>query len=327
MSEKISVIVPIYRVEEYLPACLDSILRQTYGNLEILLVDDGSPDRCGEICEEYAARDARIRVIHKANGGLSSARNAGLEIASGDYIAFVDSDDFLEPDAYECMLAAAKKYDVGLVCAGRYDDDLSGASVPGLCPEREEAVSGEETARRIFRWNGMDSAAWDKLYCAALFDDVRYPEGMIAEDVPTTYRLALRAGRAALLPKRLYHYRHRENSISTSRVSEKTFQFQQHGESVYADIRRNYPALTREAEYLLVRTLLYSVQSVDLADAESRVRFSEQRRDAARKLRKKLPFIFSSPWFSRREKLTGLLLGLGLYRSLQPIFTRNRVSG
>lgn len=106
-SPLISVIVPVYKVEEYLARCVDSILGQTYRNLEILLVDDGSPDRCGEICEEYAARDTRIRVIHKENGGLSSARNAAIDVAQGEYLGFVDSDDWIEPETYEALLEMA----------------------------------------------------------------------------------------------------------------------------------------------------------------------------------------------------------------------------
>ena len=135
----ISVIVPIYKVEQYLRQCVDSILNQTHSALEVILVDDGSPDGSGKICDEYAARDSRVRVIHKKNGGLSDARNAGIDIARGDYIAFVDSDDWLEPDTYESMLAAMKKYQAKLVCAGRFDNsDETGTCTVGLCPEKEE---------------------------------------------------------------------------------------------------------------------------------------------------------------------------------------------
>ena len=111
----ISVIVPVYKVEEYLARCVDSILGQTYRNLEILLVDDGSPDRCGVMCDEYASRDSRIRVIHKENGGLSSARNAAIDVARGEYIGFVDSDDWIEPETYEALLDMALTEQVKLV--------------------------------------------------------------------------------------------------------------------------------------------------------------------------------------------------------------------
>ena len=191
----ISVIVPIYKVEQYLRQCVDSILNQTHSALEVILVDDGSPDGSGKICDEYAARDSRVRVIHKKNGGLSDARNAGIDIARGDYIAFVDSDDWLEPDTYESMLAAMKKYQAKLVCAGRFDNsDETGACTVGLCPEKEELLPAVPLVRKIFHWDHMDAAAWDKLYARELFREIRYPVGRVMEDIPTTYRLVLLAG-------------------------------------------------------------------------------------------------------------------------------------
>ena len=118
-GERISVIVPVYKVEPYLRKCLDSIVNQTYRNLEIILVDDGSPDNCGRICDEYAERDKRIRVIHQKNGGVSSARNEGLKIASGDWIGWVDSDDWIEPDMFEYLLENAKKSKADIAVCSR----------------------------------------------------------------------------------------------------------------------------------------------------------------------------------------------------------------
>ena len=170
----ISVIVPVYNVEAWLPRCGDSILSQTYENLEILLVDDGSTDDSGLICEEYAKKDTRIRVIHKENGGLSSARNSGLDAASGEYIGFVDSDDWIEPEMYAEMLSLMLKSDAQIVCAGRYDvAGGTGEKTVGLCPKRQEQVSGEELAGRIFLWDHCDSSACDKLYRRELFDGIR----------------------------------------------------------------------------------------------------------------------------------------------------------
>ncbi len=178
----ISVIVPVYKVEAFLPKCVDSIRNQTYKDLEIILVDDGSPDNCGAMCDAFAEEDPRIKVIHKPNGGLSDARNAGIEIASGEYLGFVDSDDWIEPEMYETMLALAQKHEVKLVCAGRYDvSERTGQRTKGLCPEREEVVSGQELAGRIFLWQGLDSAAWDKLYHRSLWQTRRYPFGRVNE--------------------------------------------------------------------------------------------------------------------------------------------------
>ena len=159
---KISVIVPVYNVETYQARCVDSILNQSYANLEVILVDDGSKDASGSICDKYAEKDNRIRVIHKENGGLSSARNAGLDVACGEYITFVDSDDWIEPLAYGWMMEAMVRYDVKMVCAGRYDvDGATGEKTVGLCPQKEEVLSGEEMAGRIFTWDNCDSSACD----------------------------------------------------------------------------------------------------------------------------------------------------------------------
>lgn len=317
----ISVIVPVYKVEAYLSRCVESILAQTYRNLEILLVDDGSPDDCGRICDDYAQRDPRIRVIHKVNGGLSSARNAGLDIASGQYIAFVDSDDWIEPEMYETMLALAIRESTPMVCAGRYDvDSQTGGKTLGLCPAKTEVVAGEETARRIFLWEGMDSAAWDKLYRRDLFDGIRYPVGVVVEDVPVTYRLALKAGRVAMCDQPFVNYFHRPGSITTAAVSEKTFHFSGHTARIYPQICRDYPALADAARYQRIRSLRYDLLSLELADADSRAAFQGQYARSQRELKKHLGFILRSPLFSKQEKLTDLLLGTSFYRPFRKLY-------
>lgn len=310
----LSVIVPIYKVERYLPRCVDSILKQTYGKLEIILVDDGSPDGCGAICDDFAGKDSRIRVIHKENGGLSDARNAGIDIARGDYLAFVDSDDYLEPDAYQSMLALAEKYAAKLVCAGRYDeDDRTGDTAPGLCPEREEFVTGVELVRRILRWEHLDSAAWDKLYARELFRDIRYPVGRVVEDVPTTYRLALLAGGGALLPKPIYHYLHREQSITTASVSEKSFHAPQHAAMVYEDLRKTHPELEPDARYFLTMSQFYIVQALDLADPAARKQFAREHAQYRRALRGQLVFALGYDLFPGRAWLELALTAFGAF--------------
>ncbi len=320
----ISVIVPVYKVELLLERCVRSLQRQTHENLEIILVDDGSPDGCGSLCDGFAAEDPRIRVIHKENGGLSSARNAGLDIARGEYIAFVDSDDWVEPRMYETMLALAVKYDVKLVCAGRYDvSEKTGEKTPGLCPKREEKITGEALAARIFRWEGLDSAAWDKLYHRSLLEEIRYPVGKIVEDVPTTYRIALKAGAAVLCPQSFYNYFHRAGSITTEKaVTEKTFHFSQHTAAIYPEIRENWPSLEPQAAYLRVRSLTHLLLTLEQAKPEDREKFHQEYRAARKDLEGFWRFVLKSPWFSPKEKATCLLLILGLYRQLRPIFHR-----
>lgn len=310
----ISVIVPIYKVERYLKKCVDSILKQSYTNLEIILVDDGSPDGCGKICDAFAQADHRVKVIHKKNGGLSDARNAGIDIAAGDYFAFVDSDDWIEPDTYAAMLAAAEKYNAKLVCAGRYDEEeATGITTLGLCPEKEEFVPAKELVGRMFRWEHLDSAAWDKLYARELFSEIRYPVGRVVEDVPTTYRLVLLAGGGALLPKPVCHYLHREESITSSSVSEKSFHGVENAALVHQDIAKTLPELEPDARYLLTISQKHLVQTLDLEEKETKKKFAERHKTLRRELRKNLLFALKYHRLSPRGRVELVLVATGLF--------------
>lgn len=317
----ISVIVPVYKVEAYLRKCVDSIVNQTYQNLEIILVDDGSPDSCGVICDELATKDSRIRVLHKENGGLSSARNAGLGIAQGEYIGFVDSDDWLEPETYQWLLDMALSEDVKLVCGGRYDcSSWSGDRQVGLCPRKREVISGQELARRIFLWDNVDSAAWDKLYHRSLFQTIRYPLGVVSEDVPTTYRIALEAGWVGMLDKPVYNYFHRPGSITTAAFSPKSLQPGEHTEKILAHIRQDYPALSDAATYFHLRHLGYVCQTMEIAGQEVMAQYCDAYREKRSQLRQFLPFILKSPLLKKQERLTWLTICLGCYGPLREIY-------
>ena len=319
----ISVIVPVYNVEENLPRCVESILAQTYENLEVLLVDDGTKDNSGAICDDFARQEDRVKVIHKENGGLSSARNAGIDAAAGEYLAFVDSDDWIEPDMYTQMMALMEESAVKLVCAGRWDvSSETGEKTLGLCPAEREAISGEELAGRIFRWENVDSAAWDKLYHRSLFDAIRYPLGVICEDVPTTYRIALKAGKAAMLPKPMYNYYHRPGSITASAVSEKTFHLSRHTAEIYPYIRDHYPEIADPARYLRVRSLAYTLLTLEVSGEKAREKFREEYRTSRAELRKHLGFILKSPLLGKQERVTDVLLACGIYRPLRSVYHR-----
>ena len=320
----ISVIVPVYNVDNYLPRCVDSILAQSYPELEIILVDDGATDGSGGICDAYAAKDSRITVIHKPNGGLSSARNAGLDAATGEYISFIDSDDWIEPEMYGHMMSLMQKYEAKLVCAGRYDvSEKTGEKTVGLCPKKEEVLTGEELVGRIFLWDGCDSSACDKLYHRSALEGFRYPEGKVCEDVPVTYKIALKAGSAVLCDRPFYNYYHRSGSISKGQaISEKTFHFSRHTAEIYPYIRENHPAIEPQAAYLRVRSLSHILLLLDQTTPETRQKFRKEQRHARKELRKFLGFILRSSWFSRKEQITDLLLTVNLYRLLRPIFHR-----
>ena len=321
----VSVIVPVYNVEKYLARCVESILSQTYRNLEIILVDDGAKDTSGSICDDFAATDSRVRVIHKENGGLSSARNAGIDAAQGEYLEFVDSDDWIEPDAVESLLGAALRHQVKLVVAGRWDvKEKTGEKKQGLCPKQEELLPGETLVSRIFLWKGCDSSACDKLYHRSLFREIRFPYGKVCEDVPIMYRIVLDAGLVAMLPKPVYNYFHRSGSITYTSVSDRNFHFAEHSEQILPWICQNCPVLEPEAKYLRVRALVYAVQSVDLASAQDQKTFGPRCEEERRKLRGFLGFILTSKLFARKERLIHLLIACNLYRGLRKIFTREK---
>lgn len=322
-EKTLSVIVPVYRVEAYLRRCVDSILAQEVPGMEVILVDDGSPDGSGKICDAYAQSDRRVQVIHKENGGLSSARNAGLDRAAGEFVTFVDSDDYLAPGAYSAMLALAKANDAQLVCGGRYDvDGDTGKVTLGLCPEKTEVVLPEALVGRIFLWDGCDSSACDKLYRRELFDGIRFPEGRVCEDVPVTYRVVLKAERAVFWNQPYYHYFHRGGSISQARFSANTLHFSQHTREILADIQQNHPNLLPQARYLRVRSLSHLMLVLGGCDRQTRKAYAGEYRKARWGLARQTGFLLTSPYLQSRERLRDLLLVLGLYRLLRPVLHR-----
>lgn len=212
----ISVVIPIYNVEKYLRQCVDSIIRQTYKNLEIILVDDGSPDGCPDICDQYALEDERIKVIHKTNGGLSDARNAALEIASGEWIVFVDSDDTVEPTFIETLLDTALKNEADIACCSYYKMYPDGAKAAASKRLDKAIFTGIEAVRDIFTAGTLcEHMAWNKIYKTALFKDnaIKYPVGKIHEDNFTTYKLFYFANKVAFVNRPLYNYLQRPDSI------------------------------------------------------------------------------------------------------------------
>lgn len=208
---KISIIVPIYKVEKYLKTCLDSILNQTYRNIEIILVDDGSPDGCSEICDAYAAMDDRIHVIHQPNGGVASARNAGLAAATGEWIGWVDADDWIEPDTFAYLLENALCTDADICICGRFEELRNRTPLFGI-PEKK-LMERTDALCALLEERYMDSALYDKLWRAELFRDIRFPDGRTYEDLATLYRLFVKAERIMCLSEPKYHYRRRDDGI------------------------------------------------------------------------------------------------------------------
>jgi len=188
IMELISVIVPVYKVEKYLERCVRSIQKQTYENLEIILVDDGSPDQCGALCDQYAQEDGRIKVLHKQNGGLSDARNAGIELASGSYIVFADSDDWLDRDMIDLLYRVLKRSNADIAeCSYRniYRDHIMEETSCSAALTEGDSVTALEG---MLDWKYFKPVAWNKLYKREVFGTIRYPKGRLHEDEFTTYK-------------------------------------------------------------------------------------------------------------------------------------------
>ena len=205
MRDLISVIIPVYKVENYLCRCVDSVLEQTYTNMEIILVDDGSPDNCPVMCDEYARQDSRVKVIHQENAGLSGARNAGIDMAQGQWLAFVDSDDYLAADFLERLYQACVDTGSSLsVCRWEY---VRGETIPEHGTGETRVYTGREMLANLYVPDGAYFVvAWNKLYRKELFEDIRYPLGRIHEDEATTYRIYDKVKKAAYLDRSLYGY-------------------------------------------------------------------------------------------------------------------------
>ena len=180
MNPVISIIVPVYKVESCLRQCLDSICAQTLREIEIILVDDGSPDNCGKICDEYAARDSRIRVIHQKNGGLSAARNAGIAVARADILGFVDSDDWIEPDMFALLYHDLVKEEADIAVCGKFCH--KNGTVTPLGDGTYCVLSGCGAIRMLYQQDGVGRVVWNKIYRRSLFDEIRFPVGRIYED-------------------------------------------------------------------------------------------------------------------------------------------------
>ena len=235
----VSVIVPVYRAEAYLAACVDSLLCQTHENLEIILVDDGSPDFCGTLCDRYAEQDPRVRVIHQSNQGVSAARNAGVQLASGTYIAFVDADDWAEPDYIAHMVQCAERCTADLV--------VCRCETPGTENNDKITFTGETALRELLYQKLFDTAPWSKLYRAEIAKAVPFPEGMFFEDLAVVCRMFGQAKTVAYSNLKFYNYRTTPGSTMNSTDVRKLRDELQAADMMYAYVSEAWPRLERAA--------------------------------------------------------------------------------
>lgn len=259
-DELISIIIPVYNIQDYLVCCIESVLAQTYDNLEILLVDDGSTDSSGSICDSYADKDTRIRVIHKDNGGLSDARNIGIYSALGAYIFFLDGDDAIS------SFTISKLYNA-------FCDDVDIAigemkQFKSTLPQSREkrcnvtVIGYVEAIRRMLLHEGIGHEAWGKLYRRRLWNDVSFPKGLLYEDYATTYKIFTKANKVSIVDEQLYWYRIRGGSIMKSKVTQNNMALIEVAESTTNYLKGKVPEIQNEAQYLQMVTYLKLMQRI-----------------------------------------------------------------
>ena len=320
MNPLISVIVPVYKVEPYLRKCVDSILAQTYTNLEVILVDDGSPDNCGAICDEYAVKDARVKVIHKPNGGLSDARNAGMAVMQGKYVAFVDSDDWIEPQMYQRLYELLMEYDADMAFGGVADEVIENGAVRTVkTSDYGQSPFAEDKLAAMRRYFCGSWAAWDKLYRAELFEGITYPVGEINEDEAIVLHLLDRCKRVCYTNEVFYHYMKRKNgeSITLSPFAVRDLAWKKNCAANLAYVRKKYPELEVPAAKRYRSSLMWHITKISMLNDCSM--YMPEIKQIMKELRDEKVIFDKIPTDTKKSKLQYLVAmhcGFRIYRAL-----------
>ena len=320
----ISVIVPVYNVEKYLNRCIHSILKQTYKNFELILVNDGSTDNCGKICDEYSKKDNRIKVIHKDNGGLSDARNTGIESASGEYIMFVDSDDYISSKMVEILYKSIieNESDMALcnfTYVNEFGDELEDRNIKS--PINNEILTSYDALYRLSASKGWYYVvAWNKLYKKELFDTIRFPYGKCHEDEFVAHKIFDKCRTISSVEDGLYFYVQRTDSIMSQNYSIKRL------DVVEAYIDRALFFLEKGMDNLAVEVLSQAVSSLsagysrlDLALRENNSRYEILRKYIIDVYKKNKAVLLSDAKMKDKIKIVSFVLGMRLYKLLEKI--------
>ena len=311
-TPKISIIIPVYNVEKYLKKCIESILNQTFTNYEIILIDDGSTDNSKNICDEFSYKDSRIKVIHKNNTGAADSRNIGISLASGEYIGFVDSDDYIDPDMYESLYNLITKYKTDVAICGllhEYPDK----TINPYPAEEERSVSGKEALKIALIGDKFSLNVYNKIYKKEMFNYIKFPNLKFAEDAYVVTRILYNSDSVAYSTSPKYHWVHHFGSITTSNFDSKDWQVVK----VYTEnlefIKNNCPELIKESTcryYLAYFWVIDKMATSNSFILKSEINF------ALKTLRKGYIKILLNPYFNYKRKLsaTVLLFSWRLYK-------------
>lgn len=318
-KDLISVIVPVYNVEKYIRRCLDSIVNQTYSNLEIILIDDGSKDASGKICDEYAKKDNRITVIHKQNGGLSDARNYGIDKAKGNYISFVDSDDYLSNDyiSYLYKLLKENTADISVCDYQLFKNEIKPKDVEIV----EKVYSKMEMLEHMLYGGHNLISAWCKLYDIKLFKKIRYPKGHIYEDVATTYLLYENSDKIVVSNEAKYYYFVREDSITNLEFSKNNYEIISSNDKMI-----NYLSKYDNLEQALMRRKVFSRLSLLCKMVLSNY-YGTDRNEITKYILENKKYILNNPNASKKDKIAVRLLSFSpkLFEIVWKIYKKREV--
>lgn len=323
MNEIICVIVPVYNVEKCVNKCVDSIIAQTYQNFHVILVDDGSTDNSGKICDEYAAVNDNITVLHKKNGGLSDARNYALDYIrdSNDYkyITFIDSDDYIEKHYFEELYKTALQYDADIVLSGIHDVYDYETELPHYQSYLTSILTREEAYKRVLLQIGCDVSAHHKLYKKYIFEELRYPKGKLYEDIQIITDIIEMAEKIAITDYEGYCYVQRIGSIMNSGMSEDKYILIDTAQLLIEFMKKFYPNVVDIAikRYVYCNFHLLGRSIVN----RENIHFSKRMKKNILKYRKK---IYKSEYYSNKEKMATLFLSIGLpfYKMMWSIFCK-----
>lgn len=313
----ISVIIPIYNVAKYLKQCLDSVVNQTYTNLEIILVDDGSTDKSGLICDEYSKTDSRIKLIHKKNEGVAAARNTGLDNCSGEYITFVDPDDVIDIFFFERLYKLSKNYNADLTIGKHIELKEQSQFSFDSGADNAELIERKELYRKIFLQEGTDAFLWAKLYKKNILDNIRCPKGEIYEDIRIIDKIIEKCNIIVYTNYTGYGYIQHKGSITHGEMSDKYMSCIKAAEDLLELVKNKYP----EIEYAAIRKYIYA--NYHVLDVSV---FSDKYDDISKQIKENIlkykKFIFKSRYVSRTKKVqTVFLMGsFSVYKILYRLF-------
>lgn len=311
---KVSIIVPVYNVKPYLEKCITSILIQSYQDFELILVDDGSTDGCSKMCDIYAEQNNKIKVIHKINGGLSSARNAGIEVAQGKYLSFIDSDDYIAEDMIELLVNQLEKEKADISICGIFH------CYSGKNPEKSKpwyrVLNSEEAIEIAFEGKIFSVNAVNKLYKKEIFNSIRYPEGKATEDAFVIVDVFSRANRIVATSEQKYFYFHREGSITTVKTASNCFDCIEAYERNYKIIKNKYPNIEYIAKSNLCWSYFYALDR--LLRAEDEKKYIDMEKNIIRFIRRNIVFILFKSKVANTRKISalGLMIHRNIYKML-----------